>query len=108
LNKGEKTKCIREAISALGLQAGRSDAQAWLKQKYGWDDVAESTFYNVRREMMLTNRFAEAPSIASLTDSPVSADNAPAKGGIVALIRQLKQIVSKVGKEEAKELIDIL
>ena len=117
LNKGEKTKYIREAFQKLGLKAKRQEIQAWLKKTHDLqdDDVAESTFYNIRRAML--NEFAEAqekqaarPSIATLVDRHSQAEGLPQpeNNGIVALIRQLKLVVAKLGKNETKELVDVL
>lgn len=112
LNKGEKTKYIREAFQKLGLKAKRQEIQAWLKKTHNLqdDDVAESTFYNIRRAML--DEFAEAQekqaaappmTLVAENKTPVAENN-----GIVSIVRQLKQVVEKLGKNEVKELIDVL
>lgn len=116
--KGEKTKCIREAIQALGLNANRSQVQVWLKQKYGFkpDDVAESTFYNIRRAMidtpvqLQTTTPGEKEAFQELHDTLVDLQtNGPKpKDSVASIVRQLKQVVERLGKNEVKELIDVL
>ena len=50
--KGEKRKYVREALQSLGLDANFAAASQWIKDKYGVD-IAEPTYYGVRREMQL-------------------------------------------------------
>lgn len=110
LLKGEKTKCVREAIQTLGLQTSLKQVQAWIKKKYGAEAslIGESTFYNLRRE--LREATLARPSIETLVaDAPAAP--APAKAednGIVVLVKQLKLVVSKLGKNETKDLVDVL
>jgi hypothetical protein len=112
LAKGEKTKYVREAIQTLGLQTSLKQVQAWISKKYGADaaEVGDSTFYNLRREMREAT--PARPSIETLVaDAPAAPPTPPAKAednGIVALVKQLKLVVSKLGKNETKDLVDVL
>ncbi len=130
LNKGDRTKWVREAITALAVDGkielvNRQQAQKWLKEKYGKEaaEVAESTFYNIRRAMLQGRAVPVAngnrPPIATLVAEqqqerahhpviPPPQVLVSTQGGIVALVKQLKQIVDKLGKNETKELVDVL
>lgn len=125
LLRGEKTKRVKEAFHKLGFQATRSQVSAWLGQKYGKEngDVAESTYYNIRKIM---NEFARlgpsnVPSgrkvICGVLDAVDGAgrmqlfldtEKKEAENGIAYLVSQLKLVVSKLGKNETKELVDVL
>ena len=104
LQKGEITKRMREAINALGLDCTYHKAQEWLNKKYGKKLVySESTYYSIRRLMKLDQEKKSRPSISSLVDNPPIEQN-----GIATLVAQLKIVVTKIGKNEAKQLIDVL
>lgn len=101
LSKADKTKYAREAIAAISPNPSKVTwkmCQKWLLEKYGSDaaDVPESTFYNNRRYLI---GFAKIHADAVKQQVPVSAP--PADNGIAALVRQLKLVVTKLGKAEA-------
>jgi len=108
--RGDKTKYVQEAILALGktdpAKVTLQEANTWIKKQYGVSYLAtDSVFYNMRKRLSQGVEFPETrPPIKDLVAAGTTVQP---ENGIAALVRQLKQIVDKVGKDEAKQLIDV-
>lgn len=117
---GTKKELCKVCIETIGVDATYTEVRKWCKQ-HG-SDISESQFYTVRHEVRRSIQDAaildEAdavpkPSIASavlqraeqLSPSAVATLE---NDSIVDLVRATKKLVDKLGKEEAKNLIDAL
>jgi hypothetical protein len=113
------TKTKRElcatCIEALGLDVTFSAAQKWCRNRYN-QNISEPQFYTVRRSLQDAVDAAEARQPKPTAVSPTaevlaripSATAAPSKDSIADLVKATKALVDKLGKEEAKNLIDAL
>lgn len=104
---GTKKDLCAECIQALGLDATYTAAKKWCKNRYG-QEISEPQFYTVRRR--IADLVAAKPAIGgAVLQQAEQLVAVPAKdSSIVALVKATKALVDKLGKEEAKNLIDAL
>jgi hypothetical protein len=127
LARGEKKKITEQAIRTLGFDATFASVKKWIKARHNCD-IHESKFYPIRREMQakhkpptasigstvhkaVLERMAEV-GVVKPAEQPSNSIQARAylfePNGIIALVKTAKALVEKLGKEEAKSLIDAL
>jgi hypothetical protein len=110
--KGDKRKFLEEVIQELAgpekkfkdvtLEAARQK----IREKYGCE-VSDARFYWVRKGFIKGARTKKKTK--SVRDIVLNRLNRKEEmDGIAALVRALKQVIAKVGKNEAKQLIDEL
>ena len=131
--KGTKKGYAREALEDLGISTTYAPARAWVQKKYGVD-LAEPTFYVVRKEMQQEAQSQGGTAPAKVSESRTAAPTAPAKAksaapksqkparggaaasagasaqeeGVAEMVLKAKDLIERLGKEEAKRLIDAL
>lgn len=99
--KGQKKVLVRQCLNELGVEANFGAAKKWFKKNHGLS-LADATFYHVRQDMQREKRQAYLPHPATI-----------AKIGlvdikIVDVVKSAKELIDKLGKEDAKKLIDLL
>jgi hypothetical protein len=96
--KGEKRQTVRKCIEELGLQVTYGAAKRWFKKNYQ-ATLADATFYHVRQAMQ---REAVKQNLIPVKQSGCSLETA------VQIVKQVQDLVNKIGKEEVKKVIDLL
>lgn len=96
LVKGTKLRYLREAFNKLAPNNNYDSlsygiVNNWLKKNYK-TTVAETTYYRMRRNLIDNKQVVEAKPVNDL----------------VSLITTLKTVLSKIGKEQTKNLIDLI
>ena len=101
LEKGQKKVLVRRCLEELGLEATYGDGKRWFKKNHQLS-LADATFYHIRAAM---RKEAVNPKVSKLVeklvDSYTLADAIP-------ILKQAKELVDKIGKAEAKKVIDLL
>lgn len=108
---GTKKGLCAECIQALGVDVTYTVAKKWCKNHYG-QEVSEPQFYTVRRIMtdalQAVSNPEQRPAPWSAKVQAKFTQDAPTKNSIADLVKATKALVDKLGKEEAKNLIDAL
>jgi hypothetical protein len=115
-----KMEAVRQAISKLGADAGRTQIQSFVKEKFGIEMSADH-ISNYKGEILKkavggakpATKKPVAPTRAASSAAAAkpagSTSNAKAAGGIgLQDIQAVKELVGRVGPEHLKGLVDIL
>ena len=115
-----KMEAVRQAISKLGADAGRTQIQSFVKEKFGIEMSADH-ISNYKGEILKKAAGGAKPatkkplaptrgaSIVAATKPAGSTSNAKAAAGIgLQDIQAVKDLVGRVGPEHLKGLVDIL
>ena len=118
---GSKRELLALCIKTLGLDTTFATAKKWAMSKYKME-VGEPQFYTVRREMQDAAKPASpivqavldrmppgviTPEVAAAAARAAAIEPASANG-IAVLVKTARALVEKLGKEEAKSLIDAI
>jgi hypothetical protein len=100
--KKSKKECIYEAINELGSDATFLEVKSWVQKNYG-ATITDPPFYSARTKYRKTKAEEAAKEAANGV-----AQAEKQKEQILDLVKVAKSLVEKLGKENAKALIDCL
>jgi hypothetical protein len=100
--KKSKKECILEAIEALGAEATFVEVKSWVNKQYGVS-ITDPPFYSARSQYR-KNQTAEARKRVE----EEAINSAKQTDRILEAVKVAKSLVEKLGKDNAKALIDCL
>lgn len=106
--RGEKQQYAREALQSLGLDTDYAAAARWVRDRYG-AVLTDSTFYHNRKQVR-QEQAAQAPAAVETSAHPAEArpDGPTPREGVAELVTKARELIERLGKDEAKRLIDAL
>jgi len=103
--KGRKKLLVRECLTELGVEASFGAAKKWFMKNHKLT-LADATFYHVRKDMQM-ERQAVQPLPSKLPQFITPLPPKP-RTNVLDVVKNVKELIDKLGKEEAKKLIDLL
>ena len=92
-----KKQLVRDCLTELGVHAPFGDAKKWFLKNHKLK-LADATFYHVRKTMQL-EKLTSAAKVSAVPQQKLN---------VVGVVKTVRELVAKFGKEEVKQLVDLL
>ena len=108
--KSTKKNLVKQCLTELGVNASFGSAKKWFQKNHKLS-LADATFYHVRKIMQQEKLQLTKPLMVATAKAlqAVSSElHTELQLNVVDVVKNVKELIDKLGKDEAKKLIDLL